>query len=125
PLGVNDVASTAEDTPLAGNVLANDSDIDGPSLAVTQFILGGATYAPGTAAVVPGIGTLVIAANGNYLFTPAPDYSGPVPLASYTLSDGQYSATATLAITVTPVNDVPGTQADVCGTDEGTNGWLP
>ena len=125
PLGVNDVASTPEDTLLAGNVLANDSDIDGPSLVVTQFSVDGAIYPAGGTAALPGIGTLLIAANGDYTFTPAPDYSGPVPVASYTLSDGQYSSAATLAITVTPVNDVPTTQADICGTDEGTNGWLP
>jgi VCBS repeat-containing protein len=125
PAGIADVASTPEDTPLAGNVHANDSDIDGPALAVTHFSIGGTGYAAGATAAIAGIGTLVIGANGDYLFTPAANYNGPVPLATYTLSDGEYAASATLAITVTPVNDVPATAADVCGTDEGTNGWLP
>jgi len=29
PVGVNDSATTLEDTPISGNVLTNDTDVDG------------------------------------------------------------------------------------------------
>jgi len=31
PVGVDDSATTLEDAPVSGNVLANDTDVDGPS----------------------------------------------------------------------------------------------
>ncbi len=44
---------------------------------------------PGQSASIAGVGTLVVNANGSYTFTPAPNYTGPVPVVSYTVSDGQ------------------------------------
>jgi hypothetical protein len=49
-----------------------------------------------------------MAANGDYTFTPAPDYNGAVPLVTYTLTDGSGTDdTSTLSITVDPANDPP------------------
>jgi VCBS repeat-containing protein len=107
PVGVDDSATTAEDTPATGNVLGNDSDPDGDALTVTQFSIGGATYAAGDTAVLAGIGSLTLAANGAYTFTPEPNYNGPVPVATYTVSDGVDSVTATLTLSVTAVADAP------------------
>ena len=89
-------------------MLANDTDVDGNPLAVTQFTIGGVTYPSGTSAVLPE-GTLVIAANGTFSFAPAANYNGPVPTVTYTISDGNGgSASATLNLgPVTPVNDAP------------------
>ena len=112
PVGVNDSATTAEDTPATGNVLGNDSDPDGDGLTVTQFSLGGATYAPGDTAVVAGVGRLTLAANGVYTFTPEPNYNGPVPVATYTVSDGVDSVTATLTLSVTAAADAPAAAPD-------------
>jgi len=50
PIGVNDSATTLEDTPVSGNVLTNDTDVDGPSKTVTQFVVGGTTFAAGATA---------------------------------------------------------------------------
>jgi hypothetical protein len=51
---------------------------------------------------------LVIGSNGSYTFTPAANYNGSVPVASYTVSDAKGgSDTSTLAIAITPVNDAP------------------
>ena len=41
-----------------------------------------------------------------YTFTPNANYNGPVPVATYTLTDGSgIDDTSTLTISVTPVND--------------------
>jgi VCBS repeat-containing protein len=110
PVANPDTAGTAEDTPVSGNVLGNDTDVDGPALSVTQFTVAGVpgTFAAGATAAIPGVGTLTIAADGAYTFTPAPDYNGPGRVATYTVSDGSLSASGTLTITaVSAVNDPP------------------
>ena len=57
---------------------------------------------------IPGVGTLTIGADGAYTFTPDLNYNGPVPVATYTVSDGTLTDTATLTLgPVTPVNDAP------------------
>jgi hypothetical protein len=54
------------------------------------------------------VGSFTLNANGSYSFTPALNYAGPVPVVTYTLSDGQGgTATATLSIKITTVNDAP------------------
>ncbi len=107
PTGANDVALAAEGQAATGNVLTNDGDIDGDPLSVTQFVWGGVTTAAGGTATLAGVGTLTIAANGAYTFTPAAGYAGAVPAATYTLSDGSLTATATLSFTLDAVNDAP------------------
>ncbi|WP_177224681.1 tandem-95 repeat protein [Variovorax sp. 770b2] len=107
PVGNPDTGTTAEESGLTGNVLANDTDVDGDPLSVTQFVVNGATFTAGQTATLAGVGTLVIAANGSYTFTPAANYSGPVPAVTYTVSDGTATATSTLALTITAVNDAP------------------
>ena len=93
-----------EDATLTGSVLAGTSSVDG-AVSVTQFAIGATTYAAGATASIAGIGSLTIAANGAYTFTPAANYNGPVPVATYTLSDGTSTDTSTLTITVTPAAD--------------------
>ena len=116
PVAYADIATATEDTPLAGNVLGNDSDIDGDTLTVTQFSIAGTTYAAGATATLAGVGTLVVNANGDYAFTPGANYHGPVPQATYTISDGTTTASSTLGIGVTPVNDAPIAQDDLAST---------
>ena len=75
---------------------------------MTQFdIPGVGVTAAGSTATIPGIGTLVIQTNGDFTFTPAANYNGPVPTATYTISDGNGGTdTADLSFAnVTPVND--------------------
>jgi gliding motility-associated-like protein len=108
PTPTNDNATTLEDTPASGNVLTNDTDVDANTLSVTQFVIGTTTYTAGQTATIAGVGTIVINANGTYTFTPVANYNGTVPTITYTVSDGQGgTATATLIIVVTPVNDNP------------------
>ena len=78
------------------------------ALAVTTFTVDGHTVAAGGTATIAGVGTLTIAADGSYIFTPAANYSGPVPVATYTVSDGEGGTDiGTLHLTITPVNDPP------------------
>ena len=101
PLAVDD-AVTTKGAGINGNVLANDSDPDGDALKVTQFVVNGVTYNAGDTAVIAGVGSLVIKSDGSYTFTPAPNWTGTVPTATYTVSDGKSTDTANLTVTVTP-----------------------
>ncbi len=116
PVAVNDAATLAEDSVATGNVLANDSDVDGPSLSVASFTFGGASHPAGSTAIVGGIGTLSIAADGSWTFTPAPNYNGAVPVIGITISDGSLTSTSTLTLNVTPVNDAPIALPDLAST---------
>ena len=65
-------------------------------------------YAAGAAAAIAGIGSLIVNGDGSYAFTPAANYSGPVPVITYTVSDGHGGTdTGTLTLSVAPVNDAP------------------
>ncbi|SDK85603.1 type I secretion C-terminal target domain (VC_A0849 subclass) [Modicisalibacter muralis] len=116
PTATDDSGSGLEGTSLNGNVLANDSDIDGDALTVTQFQVNGVGYQAGETAMLEGIGSLVVNGDGSYTFTPVANWNGQVPVVSYTVSDGDLSDTATLELSVTPVNDTP-----VGGDDNATN----
>ncbi|MEY4882288.1 MAG: hypothetical protein RIS34_142, partial [Pseudomonadota bacterium] len=119
PTATDNSAGVIEDTPVSGNVLTDgipDSDPDGNPLAVSGFSVAGiaGTFTPGASAVIPFVGTLTIASNGAYTFTPAINYNGPVPLATYTITDGlggSNSATLTLG-PVTATNDAPDARDD-------------
>ncbi len=70
------------------------------------------------------MGTLSIAANGAYVFTPAAGYAGAVPSATYTLSDGSLTATATLSFTLDAVNDAPsGADRTITLAEDGSYGF--
>ena len=121
--------SVTEDTPVSGVVLNNngngaDSDADGDPINVTGFTIAGnpATYNPGDIATIPNVGTLTIASSGAFTFTPVLNYNGPVPKATYTISDGEGgtdSADLTFA-DVIAVNDEPIALDDIDSTDEDT-----
>ncbi|MDH4651350.1 Ig-like domain-containing protein, partial [Pseudomonas sp. BN606] len=107
---VADTNSVAEDNPATGNVLGNDSDVDN-TLTVASFTINGVpgSFTAGSSAVIAGVGTLSIAANGNYTFTPVQNWNGDVPQVTYTTNTGSNS---TLDITVTPVDDASVLVAD-------------
>jgi VCBS repeat-containing protein len=75
----------------------------------------------------PSHGTLSIAADGGYIYTPAADYHGADSF-QYTVGDGQGgSNTYTVAVTVTPVNDAPVASGTRISAQEDTpvSGTLP
>ena len=97
PTAVDDAFSTNEGVRLrveAPGVLANDTDGDENSL--TAVLVAG-----------PANGELALAADGAFTYTPMADFSGSDSF-SYKTSDGTgYSNTATVTITVNPVNVPP------------------
>ncbi|HRD78057.1 MAG TPA: Ig-like domain-containing protein, partial [Hyphomicrobiaceae bacterium] len=65
------------------------------------------------------IGTITVNPNGDVTFDPAPNYTGPVPILTYTPNDSTVDGTpATVAFTITPVNDAPVAQNDTFTTFE-------
>ncbi|NOG61597.1 MAG: DUF4347 domain-containing protein, partial [Proteobacteria bacterium] len=109
----DEVVSVAEDSGAnSGSVLTGTSSVDGPVTVTTFMVAGDATVyqadgtGTGDTATIAGVGTLQIQTNGAYTFTPAADYNGAVPVATYTTTDGSGTDdTSTLTITVTPVDD--------------------
>jgi VCBS repeat-containing protein len=124
PVAADDTVPVSEDTPVTGNVLGNDSDIDGDTLSVTQFTIAGnpSVHPAGSTVMIAGIGTLRLNADGSYSFAPAADYNGPVPAVTYTVSDGNGgSDTAVLTFgPVAPVNDAPTASSPPVTTAEDT-----
>jgi VCBS repeat-containing protein len=101
PVAVDDDGySTAEDTALViapTELLANDSDVDGDVLSITDLD----DPVNGTVQRLPSGPDA-----GKIQFLPAPNFSGTASFA-YTVSDGTATDTATVTITVTAVNDPP------------------
>ncbi|MEQ1651594.1 MAG: tandem-95 repeat protein, partial [Hyphomicrobium sp.] len=114
PVADDETGTATEDTtltvPAASGLLVGDTDVDGNPLTVTQFTVAGVagTFTAGSPAAIPGVGTLTINGDGSYTFVPAANYNGAVPVATYTVDDGNGGTdTGTLTIAVTPVNDAP------------------
>jgi subtilisin family serine protease len=104
PVANNDTATTAEDTSKLIDVRANDTDFDGGPLVISTV---------GS----PSHGMAVIEA-GQVRYTPAANYNGPDSF-SYTVGDGAGgSASGTVSMTVTAVNDPPIAAADAATTPE-------
>ena len=97
PIAMDDAITAVEDTPYNSviELVANDIDLDGDALSVVA----------GTFATVQG-GSITIAADGSYTYTPALNFNGTDSV-DYTVSDGSMTDVGTLNITVNAVNDAP------------------
>lgn len=107
PVANNDFDSTNEDTAVVVGVAGNDSDIDG-------------NLDPSSVSVVsqPENGTVVPNADGTLTYTPNLNFSGADSF-SYQICDTKgVCDTATVAVTVNPVNDPPVANPDSASTDE-------
>ncbi len=105
PTPSDDAVTTDEDTDLIIDVLSNDTDPDGDALNVTLD-------------AAPSHGAVVLQADQTVTYTPEADFHG-VDAFSYIVDDGKgVDATATVTITVRPVNDDPIAVEDVVTTDE-------
>ena len=117
PDAVDNNYTTNEDMAVGGNALTDDtgvgvdSDLDGDALVVDAASVG-------TFATVQG-GSITIAADGTFTYTPAANFNG-VDSFAYTITDGALTDTATLAFTVTPVNDAPDAVDNSYTTNEDT-----
>jgi hypothetical protein len=90
--------------------------VDGGTLVVSAFSVAGQSgpFVLGSAYNIPGVGSLTINANGSYSFAPVTNYTGSVPVITYTVSDGNGGTdTSTLTLSITPVNDAPVANPDI------------
>ncbi|HEY94331.1 MAG TPA: S8 family serine peptidase [Dehalococcoidia bacterium] len=110
PVAANDGYTTDEDDILnvtAPGVLANDTDIDGNSLTAVQVS-------------DPSNGTLSLNADGSFSYTPDTDFNG-IDNFTYMANDGMINSnTATVTITINPINDSPVAQNQSVSTDQDT-----
>jgi hypothetical protein len=106
PIAAADLAQTDEDTSLTILTLANDVDPDDDELTISG--------------VTPGrLGKVSVSGNA-ISYQPQTNVSGTETL-TYTISDGQGgSDTATVALTISPVNDAPVAQNDNVTTTQNT-----
>src|SRR5262249_13190817 len=101
------VATTLEDTTVTIAVLANDTDPDGDALTVKSV---GA----------PAHGSAIISADNSVTYTPALNYNGADNF-TYTIDDGHGgTASSTVTVTITPVNDPPVANAQSVTTNQDT-----
>lgn len=134
PSAIDDHFTEDEDTTVSGNVISNiadDTDPENDILTVTEAKIdtdGDLTLE--TISLVTGhqltdmaggaIGTIGISANGDFTFLPAPNFNGQMPQLTYTISDGNGGIdSATLDITITPVNDAPSARSFVLTFNQG------
>jgi DNA-binding beta-propeller fold protein YncE len=110
PEAGDDSYTTEEDTPLhipAPGVLGNDVDADGDDLTV--IILDNPTN-----------GAVVLDGNGSFFYNPDADFHGDDSFTYMVIDGSGETATATVHLTVTPVNDAPVAVDDSYITDEDT-----
>ena len=99
PVANIDTVTTTEGVATAVNVVANDADIDGDSLSVASN-------------TQPAHGTATCGVT-SCSYVPAPAFDGP-DFFNYTVSDGNGgTATTTVNITVTSLNEAPAATLDV------------
>ena len=91
-LSVNDIIVLDEDTPKEFDALANDS-LDGTgSVDITVS--------------APSNGTASVGSGGMITYSPSANFNGTDSF-NYTISQGSESGTATVSVTINPVNDSP------------------
>jgi hypothetical protein len=96
PIAVGDSYSVATDAVLNGSsLLANDSDPDGNPLTATK-------------ATDPSHGTVTVAPDGTFVYTPVSGYIGPDAF-TYAAGDGATKTVGTSSIMVTPSLQPPTT----------------
>ncbi|MEQ8320054.1 MAG: cadherin-like domain-containing protein, partial [Rhodospirillales bacterium] len=101
PVATDDAATTNEDTAVTLDLTANDTDLDGDTLTVTQ--IDGQDIAAGESVDV-GFGTVTLNENGTVTFNPDENWNGTDTF-EYTVSDGTATDTGTASITVDGVVD--------------------
>lgn len=97
PIVVDDTIRTNEDVGTfafaAAGLLSNDRDPENDPVQVVDF-------------TQPTNGTVTVAADGGYSFTPDRDANGTSSF-TYTVSDGRTSSTGTVTVEIVAVNDPP------------------
>ncbi|MEQ8842584.1 MAG: Ig-like domain-containing protein [Acidimicrobiales bacterium] len=114
PVATPDTATTNEDSPVVIDVLANDTDADGDTLALLSVARVGGYIGDSAAIVSNGV-----------RYTPPPDANGRTVL-EYQIGDGNGgSATGRVTVDIVPVNDAPKASADGVSTPYRTEVLVP
>jgi Big-like domain-containing protein len=98
PVAVADSVTTAEDTAVTINVLANDQNAAGGTVSLVA---------------APVRGTAVVNANGTVTYTPALNLNGADAFTYKVTVGPQVSNVANVVVNVTPVNDPPVANPDI------------
>lgn len=109
PTAVNDTFSTTPSTAVSDNVLTNDSDPDGDALTANE--------APITA---PGNGSLTLAADGSFTYTPNDDFLGDDSFRYEVCDPANACAEADVTITIVVPVPLPVANDDTAETTQGT-----
>ncbi len=110
PNAQNDAINAGEDVPQDIDVLANDSDLNGDTLTISDA----GSPSNGSALIIDVIGEDWIR------YTPNLNFNG-VDTFTYTVTDGTSSATADVTVTVLADNDPPNAVNDTVLTNEDTS----
>jgi len=111
PTATNNSDTTDEDTPVVITVLPDDSDPDSED---TLYVNSVSNPPNGSASINP---------DGTITYTPDADYDGPTDTFTYEICDGapgELCDSATVTVTINPVNDPPVAQNDSGTTPEDT-----
>lgn len=106
PVASDGSLTTAEDTPVAGTLVAAD---DGVGLTFTIVTNG-----------TRGVATITNAATGAFTYTPNPDANGPDAFIFQASDATLASNVATVSVTIDPVDDEPAAREGVSTTTPGT-----
>src|SRR6185503_7607550 len=105
PVAQAGTGSGNEDQAITGQLVA--TDVDGDTLTYSLADKGD-----------PAHGTVTINPDGSYSYTPTADYNGSDSF-TYQVDDGKGgTATATVSLTINPINDTPVAQAATASGNE-------
>ncbi|BAZ47897.1 putative outer membrane adhesin [Nostoc sp. NIES-4103] len=129
PVAVNDTVTTDEDTAVNISVLANDSNPDNDSLTVTAVNSNTVTVgipitlSSGALLTLNGDGTFTYNSNGQFDTLAVGESSSDS--FTYTVSDGSFTSTASVNLTINGINDAP-TLISVLNVSslDGSNGFV-
>lgn len=109
--------STPVNVTATGNLIFNYAFDYETTPTVLSYTINGisGTKLAGATTTIPSTGDLTINANGDYTFVPVTDFTGAVPLITYTITDGVNNVPAYLTLAVTPL--VPGSAPIVLFSD--------
>jgi hypothetical protein len=101
PIGVDDAATTDEDTPVTIAVLANDSAGPPDEPQAMSVVLGMGPVAG------PSHGSIAVTSDDTVTYTPDPDWFGTDVFSYNPATEATMGSAAIVTVTVEPVNDPP------------------